>query len=102
MACALNGSATEQHIRDIALTANLAEQGMTSNIGEVEFADGVRVVTVQDKRCGRGRLCVLVPRNSNAANATWFLRTMTDGSMELVSDGSGRRVFGYVIVGVTR
>ena len=103
MQCALNGDASPRHILEMAMVANAAARGETTNIGTVTFAAGVTEKTVTDGRFGQGRLAVLVPLDANAAAAKWWLKKMSDGEAKFVADNSTySRKFGYVVVGIAK
>ncbi len=102
MQCVPNGTLSERHILEIAMTANAAARGETTNIGSVTFAVGETEKTVTDGRCGQGRLAVLVPLDADAAAASWYVKKMGKGEMTVAADNAAKqRRFGFVIAGIT-
>ncbi len=84
----------------LAQAANQALRGETYSTGVLEVPAGAEEVTVQDSRCGVGRLAVLIPLDANAAGAAWWLSAMQNGSMRFGFAGAGGACrFGWALAG---
>ncbi len=92
--------ATGKQMLALAVGVNAALRGDTANIGRVSCAAGATSVTVRDARCRAGRLALLIPLDESAAAASWWLSSMTQGSMTFrFKSAPGACLFGWALVG---
>ena len=89
--------ATPEQTTALALAVNGAIAGETLNTGT--FTAGPGDKTVRDPRCRAGRVAMLVPLNADAAGMTWFLATMTRGTMTFSISGTGTGSWAWLIFG---
>lgn len=90
-------SADPAHIQDMCLAINGALAGETLNTGT--FISAAGTITIEDPRCRTGRLAVLVPLDAAAAAQTWYLSSMTRGSMSFTLTGDGTGSWAWLIFG---
>lgn len=89
--------ATPEQMTALALAVNGAIAGETLNTGT--FTSGAGDKTIRDPRCRAGRVAMLVPLNADAAGMTWFLATMTRGTMTFSISGTGTGSWAWLIFG---
>ncbi len=89
--------ATPEQMTALALAVNGAIAGETLNTGT--FTAGTGDKTIRDPRCRAGRVAMLVPLNADAAGMTWFLATMTRGTMTFSISGTGTGSWAWLIFG---
>lgn len=91
-------SATPQQL---AAAANAALRAETHNTGRFEVAAAASGLTLKDPRFGAGRLVVLIPLNTAAANAPWYMSSMRKGEADIVFTvvPSSAAEFAYIIAG---
>lgn len=93
-------ASTPAQMLALAVGVNAALRGDTANIGRVSCAAGATSVTVRDARCRAGRMAILIPLDANAAAASWWLSSMTQGSMTFsFKTAPGACSFGWALVG---
>ena len=92
--------ATPNQMLALAVGVNAALRGDTSNVGVVSCAAGETSVTVNDSRCRAGRLAILIPLDSVAASAVWWLSDMTRDKMTFsFASAPGACSFGWALIG---
>lgn len=94
---AIYPKATPEQMTALALAVNGAIAGETLNTGT--FTAGAGDKTIRDPRCRAGRVAMLVPLNADAAGMTWFLVTMTRGTMTFSISGTGTGSWAWLIFG---
>nr|DAG31433.1 MAG TPA: hypothetical protein [Caudoviricetes sp.] len=94
---AIYPKATPEQMTALALAVNGAIAGETLNTGT--FTAGAGDKTIRDPRCRAGRVAMLVPLNADAAGMTWFLATMTRGTMTFSISGTGTGSWAWLIFG---
>ena len=94
---AIYQKATPEQMTALALAVNGAIAGETLNTGT--FTAGAGDKTIRDPRCRAGRVAMLVPLNADAAGMTWFLATMTRGTMTFSISGTGTGSWAWLIFG---
>lgn len=94
---AIYPKATPEQMTALALAVNGAIAGETLNTGT--FTAGAGAKTIRDPRCRAGRVALLVPLNADAAGMTWFLATMTRGTMTFSISGTGTGSWAWLIFG---
>lgn len=84
----------------LATGVNEALKGHTANTGHVSVGAGETSVTVTDPRCRAGRLAILIPLDSAAAAAHWWLSDMGLETMTFsFTSAPGACDFGYALIG---
>lgn len=94
---AIYPKATPEQMTALALAVNGVIAGETLNTGT--FTAGAGDKTIRDPRCRAGRVAMLVPLNADAAGMTWFLATMTRGTMTFTISGAGTGSWVWLIFG---
>lgn len=89
--------ATPEQMTALALAVNGAIAGETLNTGTFTAGAGDKVI--RDPRCRAGRVAMLAPLNADAAGMTWFLATMTRGTMTFTISGTGTGSWAWLIFG---
>lgn len=97
----LASEATASQMLALARGVNKALAGETSNTRQITVNSGSTSYTLSDTRCRAGRYVTLVPMNASAANANWYVGTMTKDSLTIrfTSALSGNATFGVIWLG---
>ena len=91
----------EEHRRRLAEGINALMDGRVNSTGSLTFTANVGSTTVTDVKCSVNSVPLLVPTTQLAAQAEWWVPTVTDGSFN-VSHGTSSattRTFLYLLMG---
>ena len=92
---------TPRQMLALASGLNAALRGDCANTGLLEVPAGASSAEVRDSRCRAGRLALLIPLDSEAADLRWHLAAMGRGSMRFgfASPAPAPCRFGWMLAG---
>ena len=81
-------------------TADQAKRGETRNTGFFTIQNGFGTVLVNDARCGKGKVVLVMPMNASAGGSSYWVSEVSNGYFEVkVNNSVGNKEFGYAIFG---